>query len=135
MPNRDTHVAVGVLIGVATALYFSRDQESDHQLAEALGGAVGGYVGGRLPDVLDPPFSPWHRSFAHGGLAVSGLGLLQLGGVRQGCRAQASQCVPGDLQAFFLHFLAGFATGVKAGYVSHLALDFRTPRGLPLLGR
>jgi membrane-bound metal-dependent hydrolase YbcI (DUF457 family) len=33
----------------------------------------------------------------------------------------------------FWRFAAGFANGLAAGYVSHLALDAATPRSLPLL--
>ena len=37
------------------------------------------------------------------------------------------------LQELLLRFAAGFANGVAAGYVSHLALDATTPRSVPLL--
>ncbi len=35
----------------------------------------------------------------------------------------------------FWRFLAGFANGLAAGYISHLALDAVTPRSIPLLTR
>jgi hypothetical protein len=37
------------------------------------------------------------------------------------------------VQELFWLFAAGFANGLAAGYVSHLALDFTTPRSIPLL--
>lgn len=35
----------------------------------------------------------------------------------------------------FWRFLAGFANGLAAGYISHLALDAVTPRSIPLFGK
>ncbi len=37
------------------------------------------------------------------------------------------------IQELLLRFAAGFANGLAAGYVSHLALDAATPRSIPLL--
>jgi hypothetical protein len=37
------------------------------------------------------------------------------------------------MQEFFWRAAAGFANGVAAGYISHLALDAVTPRSIPLL--
>ena len=37
------------------------------------------------------------------------------------------------IEELFWHFVVGFANGIAAGYVSHLALDATTPRGIPLL--
>jgi hypothetical protein len=39
------------------------------------------------------------------------------------------------LAALFWRFAAGFANGLAAGYVSHLALDALTPRSIPFLTR
>jgi uncharacterized membrane protein len=36
------------------------------------------------------------------------------------------------LMAFIWRMLSGFAVGAATGYLSHLALDVGTPRGLPL---
>jgi hypothetical protein len=37
------------------------------------------------------------------------------------------------LEEMFWRFAAGFVNGLAAGYISHLSLDARTPRSLPLL--
>lgn len=37
------------------------------------------------------------------------------------------------LEELFWRFAAGFANGLAAGYISHLALDAATPRSIPLL--
>ncbi len=38
-----------------------------------------------------------------------------------------------DLFALLWRLAAGFANGLAAGYISHLALDAVTPRSIPLL--
>lgn len=149
MPNRKTHITAGVAAGLIASLLTAQEDTGAGQFAEVLGGIVGGYLGGRAPDLLDPPLHPCHRDLAHGGLAVVALVLTGLDEWREMCRradrecvARAANCPPGSslatnllLQGLVHRFLAGFATGLKAGYASHLALDFCTPRGLPLIGR
>ena len=137
VPNRNTHVTAGVIAGAVAALYCSRDEPAEHRAVEVLGGMLGGYVGGRLPDLFDPPTNPLHRSFAHGGLAVGTVALAQLDEWRRACRQSAADCAAAGrgLDEFLNLMLAGFLTGLQAGYASHLALDMFTPAGLPLLGR
>ncbi len=149
MPNRRTHVAAGVTAGLVATLLTAQDEPGPDRIVEVLGGMIGGYLGGRAPDLLDPPLNPCHRGVAHGGLAVLTLLLAELEAWRQRCRsaareyeARAAVLPPGStqrgdliFQALLHRFAAGFATGLKAGYASHLALDLCTPRGLPLVGR
>ncbi len=161
MANRRTHEIVGVGVGVAYSSYRAKDQDSKNFLLEVLGGALGGYVGGRLPDVVEPGTSSWHRDVGHsltaGAAVVSSQDLLAR--CEAFCREQAERCraiamvpVVGSGRVVFVHapadplaqlsmkaaellwrFLAGFLNGLAAGYVSHLALDARTPRSIPLL--
>lgn len=137
MPNRNTHVTVAVIAGVAATLHSARNERPEDRTIELLGALIGGYAGGRLPDVLDPPMGPLHRSYAHGGLAVAGLATAQVEKWCRACRLQATQCAAQGRSAdrFVLLLLAGFLTGLRFGYASHLALDALTPRSLPLLGR
>jgi hypothetical protein len=137
MPNRNTHVTVAVIAGVAATLHYTRNESSENRAVELLGALIGSYVGGRLPDVLDPPTSPLHRSYAHGGLAVAAIAAAEVEKWCRACRLEAVQCAALGRSAdrFFLLLLAGFLTGLRFGYGSHLALDALTHRSLPLLGR
>lgn len=142
-------MAVGAAAGLTATLLTVQDEPARNQMVEVLGGMAGGYLGGRVPDLLDPPLNPCHRGIAHGGFAVATLVAVDLEPWRERCRIAARECearaafLPpgssqrGDLifQAILHRFAAGFATGLKAGYASHLALDLCTPRGLPLVGR
>lgn len=137
MPNRNTHVTVAVIAGVAATLHYTRNERPEDRAVELLGALIGSYAGGRLPDILDPPIGPLHRSFAHGGLAVAGLAAARVEEWCRACRNNAALCAAqarsGDQLLYLL--LAGFLTGLRFGYGSHLALDAFTPRSLPLLGR
>ena len=148
MPNADLHKAAGALAGLCFSLYKSTDQKT---FWEALGGSIGGYIGGQLPDIIDPPISPRHRSIGHG---IAPIGTIaawyfnQLDGWQEFWRnhaanAQTTQQEENNpfnqfrcyaLGALY-HFVAGILAGFGAGYVSHLAMDLFTPAGLPLLAK
>ena len=149
MPSRQTHVNFGTLVGISTATYRARSQNGICALAEILGGAVGGRLGGQLPDRIEPATSSYHRGPAHSysaGAAMLSLGKSSVEWCESGCRAGAERFRQQRHESsdnwtrilyFFcevaLHFVAGAVTGAAAGYVSHLLLDARTPRGLPLI--
>ncbi len=149
MPNRPIHVATSTPAGAGYALYKANDQNDLARLLEAAGGALGGYCGGILPDHLDPPFHPGHRSLGHGFVPVAAAanfwnqGLdgwqnqLRLLADEHGYRRSLStDPVATAWHAFAewaLRFLSGFLAGLGAGYVTHVALDFGTPRCLPLI--
>lgn len=157
MPSENTHKYVGLVVGAAYAGHRAKAQSGPNWWAEVAGGAVGGYLGGRLPDILEPALSSWHRGVAHscsaGGAIIVVKDPFTLW--ETACRENAEKCkaipmaphggmfvpVPIDLfSQMFLklaelwwRFLAGFLNGLAAGYVSHLALDAATPRSIPLL--
>jgi len=150
MPSRQTHVKVGVLAGCCFAAYRSCEQDLPNMLLETIGGGVGGYVGSRLPDIIEPALWPGHRQFAHSVAAGSSVAYSLyklLEEWERGCRSKAEYY--GDkrnkefvqwLQKFLYTVLeisfrlaAGGLSGLGAGYISHLALDGRTPKGLPVL--
>jgi len=156
MPDGKTHKMIGAGAGAVYAGYRAKGQSDRDWWVEVFGGAVGGYVGGQLPDALEPATSPWHRDTAHscaaGGSIVATRNML--GAWERACRENAEKCkalpmapvagvfvpVPADpfsqlllsLFEFLWRFLAGFANGLAAGYVSHLVLDAATPRSIPL---
>jgi len=150
MPNRKTHVIVGVSTGCIVAEFRAKDEEPLPRLLETVSGGVGGYIGSILPDIIEPALSPRHREHFHSVLA----GLLTFGGdstLANKCitwcrstaeyyrREQYKNTLTG-IQKFFyalieivLRILAGMLTGLAYGYMSHLALDAFTPNSLPLV--
>ncbi len=150
-PNRDTHTMVGVFAGSALAIMQSETQSpSSVRWLEVLGGAIGGYLGGQLPDVLETPTSSWHRSTGHSISAGTGLIVVtrsELTRWQQQLRAWADAVAAervmyalDSADAFRLtiaeglcRLLAGLVAGLLAGYISHIALDSLTPRGIRLI--
>ncbi len=148
MPGRNVHTVAGGMTGGVFAFIRTPDCTPKRRLPETIGGVVGGYYGGRLPDLIEPATSPWHRGVAHSGVltAILASSSDRLGQWERHCREQAAQhraasLVPGadpisavwhTLAEWFWRFLAGVAAGLFAGYLSHVALDALTPRSLPL---
>ena len=150
MPNREVHVAAGIVCGGALAAICAEDQTPSQFVMETLGGLTGGYVGGRLPDILEPATSPRHREIAHSvvtGGSMIHLGRCQLLKWQQGCRKQADlardrrrEQMTGSLRELgfqllemFWRAFAGAIAGFLAGYVSHLVLDAVTPLSIRLV--
>jgi hypothetical protein len=147
MPGRKVHAPVGATAGIGMALYEARDEQPIHRALEMIGGALAGALGARLPDYLEPATSSWHRGPAHSWAAI-GISTRSMRGLRQCssyCRQRAAyyralrstECSPlfALLYAFaeaFWRAASGFLSGLAAGYISHLALDALTPRGIPL---
>jgi hypothetical protein len=149
MPRLGTHVQVSVPAGVASGWWFSEGQDPAFRILEAAGAGVGGALGGVLPDCIDLPIHSHHRSGAHGIVPAIGLGTIafqQAARAQDWLRAQAdvhaqaravATSVVGEIWHLFceavLRLLAGAVVGLPTGYASHLALDFFTPRSLPLV--
>jgi len=139
------HLPAAAIAGVGVSVYRSREESDYERLLEVLGGLLGGCLGGVLPDLLDLPTSPNHRGLAHGGVAVVALVKRNSMGAVQRLResADAFRHAAQDLslspqvrkeyalREALCRLAAGFVVGVQAGYLSHLALDLFTPRGLP----
>ncbi|MBA4379491.1 MAG: hypothetical protein C0393_02190 [Anaerolinea sp.] len=149
MPNRRTHQAAGAIAGAGYSTTLTSGRPGQQRLIEAIGTAVGGLVSGRWPDILDPPNYPGHRGPGHALIPnlVAAYLLHQYGNQWSNwCRTQANQfqllsyyAVTKESKAQCLanaqgyHLLAGIPAGLIAGLWSHLALDFTTPAGLPLI--
>jgi hypothetical protein len=149
MPNRDVHLPVGAVSGIAYATYHAWGQPGPYVLAEAAGGLVGGIGGGLLPDWIDTPCSPRHRAEAHSMSITGTVGYYmnqQLPQWQANLRAEAQRYA--QLRAastsvlpqigysaleFIFRFLSGLLAGLLARYASHLALDSLTPSSLPIL--
>jgi hypothetical protein len=149
MPNRRMHVAVGAPTGLAYAAINSLNQDYLNAAIEMFGGLCGGGVGAVLPDIIDPPCHPRHRSVGHGLVPVGSAAafwaknlpssqkrLRELADQHRGQRAVADD----GLEAFghllmelIFRFLVGLAAGIGAGYISHIILDLGTPCCIPLV--
>jgi hypothetical protein len=151
MPNRNVHTAAG--IGTAWLggyLMAPKDMTPDDRPLYALGLTFGGWLGSRMPDMLDPPTHPGHRSYAHGLVAAGAVAIGEwMKGVAH-CRSRAATLrAEADVCDAFLNvadaqnkrawanfwiFAAGAVQGFGLGYASHLALDALTARSLPVIG-
>lgn len=150
MSNAKVHAVVGTGCGLGASMYRARHQGVLGFLSESVGGGFGGFVGGKIPDLIEPASHPNHRGVAHS-LTVGGgtvLAFARAPSWEQRLRDAANRMRNERLETegvgrsmllwlaeVFLRVLTGFLTGLGAGYVSHLALDGCTPRGLPVLAR
>jgi len=148
MPNRKLHRSVGLVSG-GIAAGVSAANRNSNVLLEAVGGAFGGLVGSALPDVIDPPTSPRHRSVGHG-MAHSAVAFsylmkaipewqerLRARAARELAAADAATSESSKFGHTLTHVLlllaAGAVMGVAVGYASHLIMDAATARGLPFV--
>jgi len=139
MPNRNVHLPVGRAAGVATAGYLAKDEDWFLILLRASGGYLGGKAGALAPDIIDPSSNgPNHRSIGHGIVPLSSIALLgkdALTGLRNKLMEWAEKFDRGRFPVFtwLCHFAIGLIDGFLAGYLSHVALDSMTPKGLPVI--
>lgn len=143
------HRAVAVPSGIGVSLLQSQGQTLTGRIVEAAGAGCAAAIGASLPDRLDPPNGPDHRSWAHSILLAAGtapvvanhLPATQLRlRAQAAAHAQAAQWATDPsvriwhtLCEWFYLFLSGCVVGLAVGYGSHLALDAFTPRSLPLI--
>jgi hypothetical protein len=142
------HVGIGIVGGASVAGLAARRVGSD-VLVEALGGGFGGWLGARLPDIIDPPLSPCHRSVGHGAgpiavalrLAAEYIPKWQAS-LRAHASAQRAAAHGADSQSqrawhalleLFCLAASGALLGVAFGYLSHVAMDACTPAGIPFV--
>lgn len=151
MPNRAVHDVAGTASGALFAVLRAGNQSNPQIFLESLGGCIGGFAASRLPDIIDPPICPNHRDVGHSIVVVGGVYVAVwkgLNNTQQALRAHAEQLATrretsnsmSDFKKFLsqcveaiCYILAGVISGAIAGYVSHLALDAGSARGLPLL--
>ena len=139
MPNRDVHIPVSQTTGVIIAGLFSIDQSTEVVISRMIGGAFGGYLGGLMPDKIDPSSNgPNHRSIGHGIIPIGGallFGSKSINSARKWLKdkADSSRHEGNLLNSLLYEFVIGVIDGFISGYLAHLALDSRTPKGLPFI--
>jgi len=121
MPNAVAH-RVGAALALAIAAAHE-EQKRCIQTTKPLAAAVAGAMLGTLPDILEPALHPNHREFFH---SLACAGLIGLG-IYHAYRWEPT--TDGEEVMRFLLLAAGGA------FLTHLAMDALTSKGLPLLGR
>lgn len=115
MANFGEHLTYGVLSGFGALLIFGQGLGLDVGL-DTLFFMLGlSAVGAMIPDMLEPPTGPHHRSLFHSFVVLLALIFITLEMFSMGSGLGA---------------LIGF---VGVGYISHLAADSLTRSSLPLI--
>jgi hypothetical protein len=149
MPNHQEHQLWGTVAGLSYCLVTDSNQGQEISLPEMLGAAISSTATSKLPDLLEPAIHPNHRSTFHSLCFLLATALVALPWsekkrqeqlqIAKNCwlRAQTSINEPESRQwqqqALWHEFVAGLYAGMVVGYISHLAADSLTPKGLPLL--
>lgn len=116
MSNKQTHFVVGGLFSLFTSASRKAQRNEQLNIGEAALSFVAGGTAGILPDMIDPPTGPNHRSIGHSVVGCAGLSKVWEK-TRDNPQLQPQQ--------------KDFAAAIIAGYLSHLFLDAQTPAGLP----
>lgn len=118
MANRAEHELWGGITGAIVAIL---DKDTSRFAANPFAGAIVGHFASRIPDLLEPATSPNHREFFHSWVAFSILGC----GIYKTYKWKP-ECEWKKLLKLLL-LVGGCA------YASHLVLDSRTNRSLPVI--
>jgi len=118
MPNRDKHLLIGAVAGLAVYSLESKNVGVPLNLGDAIPYMLGGGIVGCLPDILEPALNPNHRQFFHSLAFGGGLGFY-LDSILKDQKYDSSQKL--------------LAKVLIASYGSHLFIDGTTPKGLPIL--
>lgn len=118
MPNRNTHLTISALSGLGISLLVAYIKNEKISFGEVAASTFGGILGGLIPDKIDLPVHPNHRSIGHGAIPV-GFGIYKTIEVTKG----------DGLPSWLRYALYGFI----AGYATHLLTDATTPKSIPIL--
>ena len=117
MPNNDDHSVYGGIIGLLCYFGYTNLKNTKPTILGAVGSSLLGGTAAKLPDYLEPPTSPNHRGFFHSkSMGVALTSILQ----------RAAESMTLSDEGKLLTAIVGFS------YLSHLALDSKTNKGLPL---
>ncbi|MFP4400401.1 MAG: metal-dependent hydrolase [Candidatus Woesearchaeota archaeon] len=117
--NSDMHFLTGGGVGLANYILRNKQISREITFSEALSVFLVSGVAGLVPDFVDPPTNPNHRSIGH---SVIGNGILV---PKLFDKINNNQNLSESDKIFWQSALLGF--------ISHLALDSTTTAGLPAL--
>lgn len=116
--NRNTHVVVGAAAGVVAEVMRCKCTGHPVEFWNLVLAAGAAAAFAAVPDLMEPALHPNHRSLFHG-LAAAGFAGSSISVV-----AKHNE---------WPEWSKALAVGALVGYVSHLALDATTPKGLPVV--
>ena len=124
MANFKKHANTGILLGIITGIiiliFKNKNEEicSETVIEIMVGAVLGSFLGAIIPDVMDYPTNPNHRSFAHSVTANSIIFLKLI----------TNMNITEEIDGNFTFF-----TAFGIGYFSHCFIDMQTPKGLPIV--
>ncbi len=119
MPNRNDHLLYGFLGGALGYILIRLIDNAEIKPESVLLAGGIGAVAGLAPDILEPAVNPNHRATFHSVAAVTAITV----GANE---VHKTELIDSDADAVLLGGIAG-------GYLSHLAADSTTQKGLPLI--
>lgn len=117
MPGSKTHFGLGAATSALCYAVECERKNQNYSLEEILVAATGGGISGVMPDQIEPARTPNHRSFFHS--ATTGAALTKANTELDNLNLTEKQKIG--------------LKSISVGYLSHLAADATTPKGLPLL--
>jgi membrane-bound metal-dependent hydrolase YbcI (DUF457 family) len=109
---------IGVGAGLGVSFLMSKIMDEKIGIKEITSATIGGILGSFVPDKIDFPKNPNHRSIGHGALPVGFTIYKSLNIMNRR-----------ELPLWLRYAIYGFI----AGYVLHLLADFTTPKCIPVL--
>ncbi len=117
MANSKSHILTGAVIGLGAYTVWKYVHKEEIKLSGILSSLLVGGFCGLLPDLIEPALHPNHRSVFHSVAALTGLSYAGYKVIRAPWRPESKS-----------HVIV-----MLVSYASHLLLDSRTPKGLPVL--
>lgn len=116
MSSKEEHQALGVIIGVVGYLNYKNVMKEPWTPEGMVGSALAGGFIASLPDEIEPPTHPKHRTFFHSG------SVLALVVAATSAISRNPNLTPIQKHAYLT---------ALAAYGGHLVQDSTTPTGLP----
>lgn len=116
MANAKQHALIGAGVAAVGWFVYCKVVERPVTLGEVLLAAGVGMIGGLVPDLFEPALHPNHRRFFHSYVATALL-------THANHHVSRNTQIPPEARAT-IHL-------ISLGFLSHLAADAQTPKGLP----
>ena len=118
MPSRIDHAVIGGAVGLLCYLGYSGSVNSKPSILGSIASCLLGGIAGLSPDLLEPAYQPNHRASFHSMIA-GGLLAYSLEKAARSDKVTPEKKLPLAI--------------LGLGYLSHLVLDARTNKSLPII--